>query len=241
MKTVLVAVSDSIVRAGVASILASTDDLRPLGEVDSVEGVRDAVTHLTPDVVILDVAFRRCDPGLLPDLARTSPVSRVLVLVDHAGEDCPLRGLIGPGRARLSDAALAALDECCLVSLRSGARGCLPKAAERAQLLAAVRTVAAGEIAAAPWLAVVLPRDRERRRAGAGEAGPITGRELEVMALVAQGLSNKDVAWQLDIGVQTVKNHIEHIRRKLGVESRMGIGLLAVKHHLTTVTGKRTG
>lgn len=241
MKTVLIAVSDPIVRTGVASILGDTEDLQAVGEVGSVEAVRDAVARLNPDVVVLDVAFRRCDPALVPELARISPACNVLVLVDHAGEDCPLRGLVARGQARLSNAALDALDECCLVSLRSGARGCLPKAAERDQVLAAVRTVAGGEIAAAPWLAAMLPGDRQRRRRGGpSELGPLTARELEVTALIAQGLSNKDVARRLGIGVQTVKNHLERIKQKLGVESRLRIGLFAVKHHLTTVKGDQS-
>lgn len=90
-----------------------------------------------------------------------------------------------------------------------------------------------GEIAAAPWLAAVLNQEsgRSRRPRPAGDQ-PVTARELEVISLVAEGLSNKEVARRLGIREQTVKNHLVQISKKLGVSSRLEIGLEAVRHHV---------
>jgi len=97
--------------------------------------------------------------------------------------------------------------------------------------LAAVRAVYRGEIAAAPWLTTVAAS----LAGGNDDHGnsPISARELEVMALLAEGKSNKQIARHMDIREQTVKNHVGHLMEKLGVTSRLEAGLLAAKHHVT--------
>jgi DNA-binding NarL/FixJ family response regulator len=198
-----------------------------------VDAVRDAVSRLSPDVVLLDVEFRRSDESLIPELSRKHPASRVIVLVDHGEDECALRSLLAASRGRLSQDAVALLDDCCLVSLRSSALGCLPKGSDPERVLAAVRTVVSGEIVAAPWLAVAVQADQRDKTVPVwSREQPITGRELEVIAAVAEGLSNKDVAERLGIKEQTVKNHLGRIMRKLGLNSRLEIGLFAARHRV---------
>ena len=232
--TVLVAVENPILRAGLEAILEDSDDCSPAGMASTVEEVRDAVERLQPDVVLLDIALRKQDESLVPELATAHPETRTLVLVDHSEEECALRHFLSAGgKTRLTDAALDILDDCCLVSLRASAWGCVSNSAEPEKILAAIRTVASEEIAAAPWLTAVLPQgDRRSRQHKPAAEQPVTARELEVISLVAEGLSNKQVAERLGIREQTVKNYLVQISKKLGVKSRLEIGLAAVKHNL---------
>jgi len=192
----------------------------------------EVVAETDPDVLILDVNYRRADDSLLPDLADQNPSCKVLVHVAHSSLECALRHLLEMGdRAHLSDDAVRRLDECCLTSLRVGARGCLPKAIDPESLLRSVRSVAAGEVVAAPWLTAVArmsasssPSERAKRA--------ITPRELEVIALLAEGLGNKQIARRLGIREQTVKNHVTRAMEKLGVTSRLEVGLMASRMNL---------
>lgn len=105
--------------------------------------------------------------------------------------------------------------------------------AEPEKILAAIRTVASEEIAVAPWLTAVLPQgDRRSRQHKLATEQAVTARELEVMPLVAEGLSNKQVSERLGIREQTVKKYLVQISKKRGVNSRLEIGLAAVKHNL---------
>jgi DNA-binding NarL/FixJ family response regulator len=152
--------------------------------------------------------------------------------VEHSDEECAIRSLLAdPQATRFSEEALEHLDECCLTSLRSAARGCVPRTADPAKLLYAVRTVAAGEIAAAPWLSAILKPGTGVPQVGAPT--PISSRELEVISLVAGGAGNKEIAKKLGIREQTVKNHLASIMHKLGLKSRLEVGLHAVRQNLT--------
>lgn len=227
----LIAVADQIVQLGVEKVLSDNPGTRPVGRVGAAADVRAAAAARRPDVVLLDVAFRKADPTLVPDL--TAGGSRVIVLVDHSEDECAFHQLATAAAGRkLSPDALDMLDDCCLVSLRASAYGCLPKGATPERLLGAIRRVLAGEIAAAPWLRATLEHYPPRRTVGPRAARPITRRELEVIALVAQGLGNRDIGKRLGIREQTVKNHINRITGKLGVRRRVEIGLFALKHNL---------
>ena len=234
-ETVLVAVENPIMRAGLVAILAKAEGLRPVGNAATVEEVREGVAELSPDVLLLDIALRRADESLVPELAEAHPGTRTLVLNDHSEDQCALRYFLSEGgRTRLSAEAIEILDDCCLVSLRASAWGCLSSTADPDRIVKAIRTVAAGEIAAAPWLTGFLNHDRGRSRGPKPtERQPVTARELEVIAMVSEGHSNKEVARRLGIHEQTVKNHLTKITKKLGVSSRLEIGLEAVKRNLT--------
>lgn len=228
---VLVAVKDPVADAGLRTILNQADGIVcvPAAEGDTTD-VRGAVAREEPDVLLLDVSLRRADPQLLADLVDRNPATRVLVYVDHSPQQCALNHLLElGGRAHLSPDALARLDDCCLTSLRQRAHGCLGTGVEVHAVVDAVRAVAGGEVAAAPWLASLA---ETVRLAGGEEASPISVRELEVMTLLARGLSNKQIAKELGIREQTVKNHVTRTMEKLGVHNRTEVGLLAARHNL---------
>ena len=165
-------------------------------------------------------------------MVTTYPDLKVLVFVEHSDEECSVRSLLAdPQGARFSEDALEHLDECCLTSLRSAAKGCVARTADPARLIHAVRTVADGEIAAAPWLTAILTPGSSAP--GPDAPAPISARELEVIGLVADGKGNKEIARQLGIREQTVKNHLASIMTKLGVKSRLEVGVQAVKQNLS--------
>jgi DNA-binding CsgD family transcriptional regulator len=185
-------------------------------------------------VLVLDVKQRRADPELIPGLMKRFADLRILVFVNHTAEECGMRHLLlDGGRAKLAPEALAMVDDCCLTSLRQKALGCLAMGTQPAGVLEAVRAVARGEVAAAPWLTAVASS-----LAAAGDADgipPITPRELQVLALLAKGHSNKQIARILEIREQTVKNHVGRLMEKLGVGSRLEAGLFAAEHHVNLV------
>jgi len=228
---VLVAVRDQVTAAGLRAVLDSAEGMRctPPSPEDTTD-VRAAVARELPHVVLLDVALRREDARLIPDLVERHPRSRVLVYVDHSPKDCAVRHLLElKGRAHLSPDALAKLDDCCLTSLRQRAHGCLGTGVSPDAVVKTVRAVAAGEVAAAPWLAALA----ETVQLSSGRSGsPISPRELEVMTLLAEGLSNKQIARRMGIREQTVKNHVTRTMEKLGVQNRTEVGLLAARHNL---------
>jgi DNA-binding NarL/FixJ family response regulator len=228
---VLLAVCDGIAEAGLKTVLESADDIRVSVHDPKAGDIPSSVADHDPDVLLLDVAYRRAKPELIPTVSAQRAGLRTIILVDHSEEECGVRHLLAVGgRARVAPEALARVDDCCLTSLRNMALGCITPGATPDAVVAAVRAVSRGEIAAAPWLATVATSFA----GGPDEHGhsPISERELEVMGLLADGLSNKQIAKKLDIREQTVKNHVGHLMVKLGVSSRLEAGVLAAKHHL---------
>jgi DNA-binding NarL/FixJ family response regulator len=231
--TVLVGVENPVQRAGLLATLAGTEGIRPVGHADTIDEVREKVAELSPNVLLLDVAFRRSDESLIPELAEAHPGTRTLVLVDHSDDQCALRYFLAEkGRVTLSPEAVQILDDCCLVSLHASAYGCVSSDSEPDRIVKAIRVVASGRVAAAPWLGYLERAPREGRRGRRKERQPVTARELEVISLVAEGHSNQEVARRLGIREQTVKNHLTRIARKLGVKSRLQLGVEAVNRNL---------
>lgn len=229
MVDVVVAVRDTFPRRGIQAALEDSAVARVVACLDSAEGLQAVLDEHEPDVLVLDVLFRRSDPQLLPELTRRHPSCGVLVLVPHRASECALRYLLtAEGRAHLSPDAANRIDECCLTSLRGRARGCLPLEASAAEVVQAVTEVVQGGVVAAPWLSAFAEIGMRK----AAERPAITARELEVMALLAKGLGNKAIARRLGIREQTVKNHLAHLMAKLELGSRAQVGLMAARFHV---------
>lgn len=229
MLDVVVAVQDTFPRLGIQTALEDSGVARVAAALEGTERLFQVLDEHQPEVLVLDVRFRRDDPGLLPELARRHPSCRILVLVPHKANECALRHLLAAGgKAHLSPEAANRIDECCLTSLRGQARGCLPCEAGAHEVVQAVLEVAAGHVAAAPWLSAFA----EVGMGSAAEQPSITARELEVMALLAEGLGNKAIARKLGIREQTVKNHLARLMAKLGLTSRAQVGLVAARYHV---------
>jgi DNA-binding NarL/FixJ family response regulator len=229
MIDVVVAVEEPLLRLGTRAALDGAEDCRVTGTASSPEETEEVVREARPDVLVMDVRFQRQDRDLITRLVADDPTLKVLVVVEHSDEECSVRALLSdPRAARFSEEALEHLDECCLTSLRSSARGCVARTSEPQHLVQAVRTVAQGEIAAAPWITALLTAGS----AGTPSPAPISARELEVIGLVADGKGNKEIARILGIREQTVKNHVASIMQKLGARSRLEVGVHAVRQNL---------
>jgi DNA-binding NarL/FixJ family response regulator len=202
--TVLVADDQPVVRAGFETILAAQDDIDVVGEAsDGLEAVQHA-TRLRPDVVLMDVR--------MPNLDGIEATRRIA----GPGVADPLRVLI---------LTTFDLDDYVYEALRAGASGFLLKDVNRHDLVAAVRTVAAGEALLAPTVTRRLIEEFARRpapdRAPSPALDTLTGREREVLELVARGRSNAEIASELYVGEATVKSHVGHVLMKLGLRDRV--------------------
>jgi len=191
---VLVADDHPIVRSGVVGLLASAPDIEVVGEAaDGAEAVARAA-DAAPDVVLMDLRM-----PVLGGAAATAQLltarhpPRVLVLTTYDTDDD------------------------IITAIEAGASGYLLKAAPADEILAAVRAVHAGKTALAPSIAAALVN---RVRSGATPPPKLSGRELEVLQLVASGLSNPQIAARLFIGEATVKTHLLHVFEKLAVDDR---------------------
>ncbi|MEU6114661.1 response regulator transcription factor [Streptomyces sp. NPDC047117] len=205
---VLVAEDQSAVRAGLVLILRSAPDIEVAGEAaDGEEAVRLAA-GLRPDLVLMDVQMPRLDGVSATREITARGLADVLVLTTFD------------------------LDEYVFGALRAGAAGFLLKTSDAAELLAAVRTVAAGEgiIAPAVTRRLIAEFAAPRPAAAAQDTAVLdvlTPREREVLGCLGEGLSNADVAARLDMAEATVKTHVSRLLNKLDLRSRVQAAVLA--------------
>ncbi|MFE5328676.1 response regulator [Embleya sp. NPDC056575] len=205
MTTVLIADDQSMIRAGFAALLAAQPDLEVVGEAaDGREAIR-LTRETRPDVVLMDVRM-----PVLDGLAATRE------LLGAPGESDPL--------PRVLMLTTFDIDDYVYEALRAGASGFLLKDASPADLIAAVRIVAAGDALLAPSITRRLiedfARNRPITRPSSTRLGKLTPRETEVLGLVAQGRSNGEIAAHLFLAEQTVKTHVSRILDKLDLRDR---------------------
>jgi DNA-binding NarL/FixJ family response regulator len=199
MTTVLVVDDQPVVRLGFSAVLAAQDDLDVVGDASNGAEAVEAAHRLRPDVVVMDVRMPVMD-GI--------EATRRITALDNA--------------PRVLVLTTFDLDEYVYDALRAGASGFLLKDAPAERLADAVRVVAAGEALLAPSVTRRLIAELAARRFAAPSASVavLTPREREVLVLVAQGLSNTEVADRLVLAEQTVKSHVSRVFTKLGVRDR---------------------
>ena len=216
---VLIADDQQMVRQGFSVLLNTKPDIDVIGQaVDGLDAV-SKVAELAPDIVLMDI--RMPELGGIEATRRitgATPEIRVLVLTTFD------------------------LDEYVYEALRAGASGFLLKDASADQLAEAVRVVAAGDALLAPGitrrLLTEFSRLRDRPRAPLKErVGGLTERETEVLALIAQGLSNAEIATRLVVAEQTVKTHVGRILVKLGLRDRTQAAVFAYESGLVRPSG----
>lgn len=196
-------------RAGFAALLDAQDDVHVVGEAaDGAEAVR-LVREQLPDVVLMDIRMPGTD-GLAATRAIASDPTlaevRVIVLTTFE------------------------LDEYVFEALRAGATGFLVKHTEPAELIRAVRTVAAGNALLSPSVTRRLISefaDRAKEPPTSARLSALTEREREIVAFVAQGLSNDEIAAKLYLSPATVKTHVNRAMSKLAVRDRAQLVVLA--------------
>ena len=211
MISVLIADDQELVREGLRMLLEAEPDLAVAGEAgDGVQALEQA-RLLDPDVILMDVR--------MPQMNGIEATSRL--------------AQIG-SRARILMLTTFNLDEYVYHALKAGASGFLLKDARREQLAYAVRSVAAGETLLSPAITRRLIEDFCRGPAPGtqadGAAGRLSERELGVVRMVAQGLSNAEIAARLYLSEATVKSHIARTLAKLDLRDRVQIAVYAYEH-----------
>jgi two-component system, NarL family, response regulator NreC len=206
---ILLADDHGIVRRGLKSLLESQPGLQVVGEAaDGLEALR-LCAELSPDLLIVDISMPLMNGIEVASRAqKLEPVPAVIILSMHADESYIMR------------------------ALGAGARGYLVKDATDEDLLPAVRAVAAGKPFFSPTVAAVLMEDyvRQLRARGLSDSYELlTDREREVLQLLAEGRSNKEVASMLDVGLSTVETHRANLMQKLNLHNTAEIVLYAVR------------
>jgi len=208
---VLIVDDQDLVREGLRMLLEAEPDLSVAGEAGNGGQALAQARRLDPDVILMDVR--------MPEMNGIEATTRLV----QAG--C---------RARVLMLTTFNLDEYVYHALKAGASGFLLKDATRERLTSAVRAAAAGETLLAPAITRRLIEDFCRGPAPGAAAGPSAGRlserELDVVRLVAQGLSNAEIAARLHLSEATVKSHIARILAKLGLRDRVQVAVFAYEH-----------
>lgn len=203
---ILIADDHAIVREGLRALFATEPELELVAEAaDGVEAV-DKARSLKPDVILLDMMMPRKDGlGAIQDITSHDPDARILVLTSFAE------------------------DEKVFPAIKAGALGYLLKDSSPQELLQAVRNVYRGEASLHPTIARKLMRELNQPPSLPPTTDPLTEREVEVLKLVAQGLSNDEIAEKLVVSERTVRTHVSHILDKLHLANRTQMALYAVR------------
>ena len=214
---VLIADDQALSRSGFRMVLEAEDDIEVVGEAANGRQAIDSVRRLKPDVVLMDIRMPELD-----GIAATREI-----VGGEAGH--PARVLI---------LTTFDLDEYVYDALGAGASGFLLKDAQPEQLISGIRVVAGGEALLAPAVTRRLIEDFSRARPARTEAPPgldeLTPRELEVLDLLARGLSNAEIAESLVVSETTVKTHVARVLMKLGLRDRVQAVVLAYESGLVT-------
>ena len=202
---VLVVDDHPIVREGLVAYLGTRDDITVVGEAADGHGAVAAAVRLRPDVVLLDLVMPRMDGvEATRRLRELVPDTRVLVLTSFAAED------------QVVDA------------VRAGAAGYLLKDVEPADISAAIGAVHRGDAFLHPEAAahVIAAVHHDSQVPGVEQ---LTARERDVLALIGEGRSNREIAQELTVTEKTVKTHVSNILRKLGVRDRTQAALISAR------------
>jgi len=203
---VLVADDQSMVRAGFRMLLGGEDDIEVVAEASNGLEAVEKASRFNPGIILMDIRMPELD-GLEASrrILAADPTARILVLTTFD------------------------LDEYVFEALRAGASGFVLKDDSPEQLLAAIRTVAAGDALLSPTITrqVIQAFARVPTPTPPKELEELSERELEVFRLMARGLSNAEIGQELFIGETTVKTHVTHILQKLNLRDRVQAVVLA--------------
>jgi DNA-binding NarL/FixJ family response regulator len=212
---ILIADDHAIVREGVRALLTLSDDITVVGEAANGHEAVELARSLSPDVILMDIAM----PGLggleaTIEIRKDNPHAKILVLTQYEDREYIRR------------------------FLKAGVSGYVLKKAAGSELTSAIRAVNRGGLVLDPEIA----REAMREQAGSGASGrtadpydTLTDREKQVLKLVAEGHSNKEVAQLLDISVKTAMSHREHIMQKLDLHSRTDLIKFALQKGVITL------
>ncbi|MBI2060839.1 MAG: response regulator transcription factor [Nitrospirae bacterium] len=207
--TVLLADDHTIVRQGLRALLQAEPDIDVVGEAEDGRSAFRRVQEIQPDVVVMDIAMRKLG-GIeaVRRIRRQSPRIKILILSMYAD------------------------DEYVRQATEAGASGYLVKGSPAAELVTAIREVVKGNVFFSPAISSLLVEDLINH-SHEGTDDPthrkLTPREREVLQLIAEGLSNKEIAKELSISVKTVEKHRQRIMDKLNIHSVVGLTRHAIQ------------
>jgi len=198
-----------VVRKGLASCLASHPNLQIVGEAADGQEALNKAKQISPDIVVMDIDMPQMDGLAVTEVLRKElPNVKVLIMSMHRHTEYVLR------------------------ILQSGARGYVLKDATPEELVKAIETVNTGE----PFFSRDVARLALNQFVRGGANGTnLTNREREVLTQIAEGLSNKEIASRLGVGVRTVETHRERIMRKLNIHSVAGLTKYAISKGFITL------
>jgi DNA-binding NarL/FixJ family response regulator len=202
MTRVLIVDDDHLMRAGLVELLANDPSIEVAGEASTGREAVDRARQLAPEVVLMDVRMPDLDGiAATRELSRSAPAARVLILTTFEQDDY----IFG--------------------ALRAGASGFLLKRTRPEELIAAVHTVAAGDSLLSPSVTRrVIDRMAQQPTPDLTDRArldELTPREREVLALIARGLSNREIAGALVVEESTIRTHVKRVLMKLGLRDRV--------------------
>lgn len=211
---ILVADDHPVVRKGLHSCLARQDRLKIVGEASDGDEALKKTRELSPDVVLMDISM----PGMnglevTEVLRKDHPDVKVLVLSVHNNRDYIFR------------------------IIQAGAHGFISKEAPPDELLRAIESVYAGEPFFSPEIAKAALNQLVSSGGKKDPFAQLTSREREVLVLIAEGQSNKEIANKLGIGVRTIETHRERIMRRLDIHSVAGLTKFAIANGMISIDG----
>ena len=210
----LLADDHSVMRQALKKLLEAAPGLTVVGEAKDGREAVARTKKLRPDMVVIDITMPRMN-GILAmrRILSTCPDTKIIALSMHSDEQSVLQ------------------------ALKAGALGYVEKGADQSELVSAIRAVASGKSYLSPEIArTVVDACAGRGAAKRGEAGasPLSPREEEVLQLLAEGRTSKEMALELNISVRTVDTHRKHIMEKLSVNSVAELVKWAIRHGLTS-------
>src|SRR5277367_6692028 len=208
---VILADTQAIFRAGLRKIFALEDDIRVVGQAETLPQTQSAVTKFSADVLIFESALAPNPVEVVTELLRQSPQLKIVVVTPVSDEQLTLE------------------------LFRRGAHGILSREVEPEILVDCLRKVAAGE----PWLeskaihwVMEAYRGHNLRPSGARPKVQLTPKETLIVSCVTQGMKNKEIAVRVGTTEQVVKNYLRKVYDKLGVADRLELALYCLSHHV---------
>jgi two-component system, NarL family, nitrate/nitrite response regulator NarL len=211
---VLIVDDHPVVRKGLESCLSKHEQVKVVGEAEDGTEALQKARELGPDVILTDISMPRMDGlAMTESLRRELPHTKILVLTVHSNRDFILR------------------------IVKAGAHGYLSKESSTETLVKAIETVYKGQTYFSPEIAQAALSQFVANGGKDGEAAQLTEREREVLVLIAEGQSNKEIACRLGIGVRTIETHRERIMRRLDIHSVAGLTKYAISNGLINLDG----
>jgi DNA-binding NarL/FixJ family response regulator len=208
---VILADTQAIFRAGLRKIFALEDDIRVVGQAETLPQTQSAITKFSADILIFEAALAPNPVEAVAELLRQAPQLKIVVVTPAADEQLTLD------------------------LFRRGAHGILSREVEPETLVDCLRKVAAGE----PWLenqaiqwVMEAYRGHNLRPSGARPKVQLTPKETLIVSCVTQGMKNKEIAIRVGTTEQVVKNYLRKVYDKLGVADRLELALYCLSHHV---------